>query len=115
MNKKIKVNDPTSNINGTSLIGYVKTTYANLVEKLGEPETDFDKSTAHWSLEAPDGTVATIYDWKNWTTPQGEYEWHIGGHYNNKGKALLLVEFATDYVPISDESRDWSPYGGGND
>jgi hypothetical protein len=99
MNKKIKVNDLTSNINGTSLIGYVKTTYANLVEQLGEPERGWDKSTAHWSVEASDGTVATIYDWKTDFTPEYEYEWHIGGHYNNKAKALLLVEICTNTIP----------------
>ena len=90
MNKKIKINTNDINFNCTSLKGYVSTTYDKLVEVLGEPITDIEKSTAHWNIEAPDGTVATIYDWKEWTTPRGEYEWHIGGHSE---KALLLVEF----------------------
>jgi hypothetical protein len=113
MNKKIKINDRTSDINGTSLVGYVKTTYANLVDKLGEPETDYDKSTAHWTIEASDGTVATVYDYKEWTTPQDEYHWHIGGH--NQAKALLLVEIVTDVIPVTEQSLAWNPYGGGND
>jgi hypothetical protein len=113
MNKKIKINDRTSNFNMSSLQGYVKTTYAHLVEKLGEPETDFDKSTAHWTLEAPDGTVATIYDYKEYTTPLGEYYWHVGGH--NRTKALLLVEIATDVIPVTEQARQWNPYGGGRD
>jgi len=113
MNKKIKINDRTSDINGTSLVGYVKTTYANLVDKLGEPETDYDKSTAHWIIEASDGTVATVYDYKGWTTPQDEYHWHIGGR--NQSKALLLVEICTDIIPITDAERHWNCYGGGND
>ena len=99
MNKKIKVNDPTSNINGTSLIGYVKTTYANLVEQLGESETGWDKSTAHWTIESSDGTVATIYDWKTSDVPTGEYHWHIGGHYKQKSNALLLVGIVTNAIP----------------
>ena len=69
MNKKIKVNTNDIDCNGTSLVGYVTTTYATLVKELGEPHTDFDKSTAHWNIQAPDGTVATIYDYKEYTTP----------------------------------------------
>jgi hypothetical protein len=113
MNKNFKVNDRTNNINGTSLVGYVFTTYANLVEKLGEPETDWDKSTAHWSIQSPDGTVATIYDWKNWTTPQDEYHWHVGGHYPTP--ALGLVELVTGANTVRDIDRAWYPWGGGND
>lgn len=112
MNKKIKVNTNDINFNGTSLVGYVNTTYAKLVEELGEPSCDFEKSTAHWNIQAPDGTVATIYDWKNWSTPTDEYEWHIGGHSE---KALLLVEFILGITPTDIYSTPWNPYGGGND
>ena len=90
MNKKIKVNTNDINFNDTSLMGYVSTTYDKLVEVLGEPCTDFEKSTAHWNIQAPDGTVATVYDWKEWSTPMNEYNWHIGGHSET---ALLLVAF----------------------
>ena len=31
------------------------------------------------ALEFADGTVATIYDWKEYETPMGLYSWHIGG------------------------------------
>lgn len=96
MNKKIKINSPGTNINGTCLQGYVTTTYANLVKELGEPQDDMDKSNAHWVVEAPNGTVATIYDYKRSSTPWGEYDWHIGG----KGEsALLLVEFLLGIQP----------------
>jgi len=101
MNKKIKVNDVTSNINGTSLIGYVTTTYTNLVANLGEPERDWDKSTAMWIVEASDGTVCTIYDWKTDYTPTCEYRWHIGGRYDRKAKALLLAEIVTNEIPVA--------------
>jgi DNA-binding ferritin-like protein len=33
-------------------------------------------------LEFEDGTVATIYDWKEYQTPMGLYHWHIGGRNN---------------------------------
>ena len=98
MNKKIKINENDINFNCTCLQGYVTTTYNVLVKELGEPITDIEKSTAHWNIEAPDGTVATIYDWKNWTTPLGEYEWHVGGH---GPKALLLVEFLLGLKPAA--------------
>ena len=101
MNKKIKINDVTSNINGTSLVGYVRTTYTNLVANLGEPETGWDKSTTHWTIEASDGTVCTIYDWKTDFTPQCEYDWHIGGRYERKSKALLLAEIVTNTTPVA--------------
>jgi hypothetical protein len=89
-------------VNGTSLKGFVKTTYADLVEKFGEPTyTSGDKTTAEWNLEFrvdEDGVTeyitATIYDWKKCTTPMGEYEWHVGG-YNMD--ALYVIEKALGY------------------
>jgi len=65
---------------GTSLQGYVTAYYHELVEVFGEPDlTNGDKVTAEWCLEFEDGTVATIYDWKEYETPMGSYRWHIGG------------------------------------
>ena len=110
----IKINDFNSNFNGTSLIGYVKTSYDKIVEKLGEPQTDFDKSTAHWTLEDKrTGTVATLYDWKNHSTPTDSYDWHIGG---KDMKALQLIEEALGEVTaIPVHLKSWNPFGGGND
>jgi hypothetical protein len=68
-----------ANVNGTSLQGYVKAYYHELVERFGEPEYGGDKTTVEWCLEFEDGTVATIYDWKEYDTPTGSYNWHIGG------------------------------------
>jgi hypothetical protein len=67
-------------VNGTSLQGHITTTYAELVEKFGEP--DFfggDKITVEWALDFEDGTVATIYDWKYGETPMHKTQWNIGG------------------------------------
>ena len=83
-------NDDALNVDGTSLMGYVKTDYATLVEKFGIPtvEDDLDKSTVEWNIEFlaldDDGDEiyipATIYDWKVYGTPMGVYDWHVGGH-----------------------------------
>jgi hypothetical protein len=65
--------------NGTSLQGYVEAHYHQLVAVFGEPEGGGDKTTVEWVLQFADGTVATIYDWKESETPMGLYRWHIGG------------------------------------
>ena len=65
--------------NMTSLQGYVPARYDQLVKVFGEPTDSGDKTTAEWSLQFEDGTVATIYDWKEYKTPMGLYNWHIGG------------------------------------
>jgi hypothetical protein len=68
--------------NGTSLQGYMQAYYHQLVEVFGEPEAGGDKTTVEWCLSFADGTVATIYDWKEYDTPTGLYHWHIGGKNN---------------------------------
>jgi hypothetical protein len=65
--------------NGTHLQGYMSAYYHQLVERFGEPTDSGDKTTAEWCLAFEDGTVATIYDWKEYETPLGLYRWHIGG------------------------------------
>ena len=68
--------------NGTSLQGYVQAHYHQLVAVFGEPQEGGDKTTVEWVLKFADGTVATIYDWKEEQTPEGMYHWHIGGRSN---------------------------------
>lgn len=68
-----------ADVNMTSLQGYMQAYYHQLVEVFGEPEGGGDKTTVEWCLEFEDGTVATIYDWKEYETPMGKYNWHIGG------------------------------------
>ena len=72
----------TSAANGTHLVGYIATTHADLVETFGTPTfaDSGDKVTCEWVLVFADGTVATIYDYKEYATPYGMYQWHIGGH-----------------------------------
>lgn len=75
--------------NGTSLKGYVDTTYQQLVDLFGKPSPgDEYKVDAEWVLLGEDGTVATIYNWKNGYNYCGNAgvplysmrNWHIGGH-----------------------------------
>lgn len=83
---------PSKKITGTSLQGYVFTTYNQLVEIFGLPHKHgSDKTTVEWGFQFADGTVATIYDWKTNCTPKSAYDWHIGG---NSKKAVLLIEEA---------------------
>jgi hypothetical protein len=87
-----------ANPNMTSLKGEFPITYAELVEIFGTPKhgpnADRDKTTCEWALTFEDGTVATIYDYKTGWTPQGLYEWHIGGHdadaYTHVVDAIIL-------------------------
>lgn len=89
-----------ANINGTSLKGYIKTTYAKLFDVFGEPyrgpDDAGDKVTCEWRIQFDDGTIATIYDWKLDSTPFEEYRWHIGGHDMD---AVDRVLAAMDPIP----------------
>jgi hypothetical protein len=88
-----KVNSNNTSVNGTSLKGYITTTYETLTNLLGPSleGSDDDKTTAEWTLEFDDGTVATIYDWKTGSTPTNLHNWHIGGKTH---RAVELVEKA---------------------
>jgi hypothetical protein len=74
--------------NGTHLQGYVRAYYHELVEVFGAPEGGGDKTTVEWALKFEDGTVATIYDWKEYETPMGSYDWHIGGKSKQAVRAV---------------------------
>ena len=88
-----KVANDSKIANGTSLRGYITTTYNQLVEKLGEPRRTCGdgKVTAEWILEFEDQSVATIYDWKANETPMGIYKWNVGGKSSNAVKQAAMV------------------------
>ena len=76
------------NINMTSLQGYITIDYDKLIDVFGKPNMgDEYKIDAEWELEFEDGTVATIYNWKNGKnylgvegTPVDDItDWHVGG------------------------------------
>lgn len=81
-----------------SLTGYINTTYATLVAKLGEPirydwhETD-GKVRVEWIITVVtefDASVVAIYDWKSAQPIEEITEWNVGG---NTIAARDLAEF----------------------
>lgn len=89
-------------IDETCLQGEIRVTYNRLVEVLGEPNCDGDgyKVQKEWMIKFEDGTVATIYDWKEGENYNGHGQgthytnvtnWHVGGH---KPASLYRVQEA---------------------
>lgn len=72
-------------LGGTSFYGSTITaTVADLMNVLGAPDCtgdSQDKVQNEWELELEDGTVFSVYDWKEYRryTDTEEIEWHIGG------------------------------------
>ena len=92
--------EKTTNVGGTFLRGYIKASYDQLVKTFGEPhdpDGDNYKTDVEWAFEFADGTVATLYNWKNGKNYLGAeglelndiYEWHVGG-FSEKAVAKLL-------------------------
>ena len=102
----------TIEANGTHLQGNVGATYQELVEVFGEPirhESDgtthmSNKVDAEWRISFEDGTVATIYNYKNGLNYLGAEGkrvtqismWNVGGYDE---RAVTLV---------NDEVIDWT-------
>jgi hypothetical protein len=67
---------------GSSLQGYLPkpTTFEELAGMLGEPLPAGDKTLAEWVVRFGDGTVATVYDYKNrGMRREALVSWHVGG------------------------------------
>lgn len=81
-------NDADVTTSGTHLQGYISTSYSKLRGLFGESQSwDGYKTDWEWNIEFEDGTVATIYNWKNGpnygaheVTPDMIKEWHVGGY-----------------------------------
>lgn len=95
-------NDQQIDTNGSSLIGEVDAGYDELCNLFGAPTGgDGYKVDAEWAVLFDDGTVATIYNWKNGKNYEGENglpveeirDWHIGGF---KDQAETNVQIALD-------------------
>ena len=95
------LNDRNPKIFGTFLQGYIHADYMDMVNLFGEPGAgDEYKIDAEWALEFQDGTIATIYNYKdgiNYNGPEGTptaeiTEWHIGG------KSQRAVELVTQLL-----------------
>jgi hypothetical protein len=96
-------NDKEVNTGGTSLVGTIDINFNKLFEVFGEPTgSDGYKSDAEWEIEFEDGTVGTIYNWKDGINYNGDdgtpteeiTHWHIGGNSKeviSKIKSVLFV------------------------
>lgn len=110
-------NTPGANISwrvtqGSSFRGYVDTTYDKLVEVFGPGllNPDEDKVQVEWGIRFVDGTVATIYDWKEGpgyrkdpVKYQNVTHWHIGGLRNDHPKAVHQVHEALGLIANPDK------------
>ncbi len=87
----------TIDISGTCRQSQLLATIDQLIAAFGEPEHPWcSKTDWHWSIEFPDGTIATIYNWKNGPSYTGDDSirafdietWSVGGR---DSRALDLV------------------------
>lgn len=85
---KVKV-APWQEVNGSHLQGYIDISFDELIERLGEPhDENGDKVQAEWALKFEDGTIATIYDYKEFRRVENVTHWHIGGHSRDAVTAI---------------------------
>ena len=88
--------------NGTSFHNHTFTaTVDDLRNVLGQPQFESndgeDKNNFDWIMETQDGTVFTVYDWKEYRRLAEDevIEWHIGGRSGaDTEKALLEIREA---------------------
>jgi hypothetical protein len=74
--------DADIDVNFTSLQGYIQATRAQLEKVFGIADCQIgDRTTTEWQVQFENGTVATLYDWKEERAPgmTESYNWHIGG------------------------------------
>tara|TARA_B110001450_G_scaffold174788_1_gene163164 strand:+ start:107 stop:466 length:360 start_codon:yes stop_codon:yes gene_type:complete len=96
-------------VGGTSLQGYITTTYDTLLELFGKPtymDADpYAKVNCEWVLNVKyfeeegmedfdyDYETVTIYNWKDGHVPLNECSWHVGGKsYMASEIAQLIVD-----------------------
>lgn len=94
-------NEEPIDINGTFGQGTIYAEYNQIVRAFGRPTDKFDdyKCDAEWHVRFDNGTVASIYNWKNGQNYLGEdgtptrniTHWSIGG---SSSSAVQLVKQA---------------------
>jgi len=113
MTRFITINDATSgHADGTCLRGHIMCNYEDIVECFGEPEDlkgtlGDGKVDVQWTILFGDGTVATIYNWKNGPMycgidgdpPEHIKRWNVGG---KSYRALEHVASSIEGSSISD-------------
>lgn len=80
-------------INGSCYQGIIQADFDTMVEIFGEPSIDEEgyKVRVEWLLQFDDGTVATIYDWKEDCHYTKVTDWHIGG-FDKKAVELVTAK-----------------------
>lgn len=82
---------PDADANGTSFHGTVlNELYAGLVGRLGMPHCSYgpdDKVQYEWVFTGPDGSVVTLYDWKQYGISRPS-QWHVGGRSKKSTEAF---------------------------
>ena len=116
MTKKYNDNDihkinMVFNTSGTSGKGSFICEYKTLVKVLGQPLKGSDdfKTQAEWDIIYKDGTITTIYDWKQGKGYLGEegiepkevIEWNVGGNEETKSLEHLKDLFISKGYGIS--------------
>ena len=102
--------EASENVGGTSLQGYIKASYEQLLQTFGAPNStlcDNYKTDVEWAFKFADGTVATLYNWKNGKNYLGDeglelndiYEWNVGG-FNDKAVSRLLEQLRSHQKKI---------------
>lgn len=97
---------PDVKTSGTSLQGFIETTYHDLSSVLGDPAfiEDYpeEKVSCQWQIELDNGSVCTIYSWKTGgRVPFGPYNWHVGAHRPEVFDELLeaLEDAGIEVIP----------------
>ena len=116
-------NDHAININETFGVGQIECTYETLISVFGPPLKDgFDdyKCDAEWHIQFADGSVASIYNWKNGYNylgsagiPTNQIKlWNVGGkdkHALDRIKSSIMefthVEKATQDIGVPVQAR----------
>jgi len=86
---------------GSHGIGVIEASYNMIKTAFGDPcGSDDYKVQVEWAIQFEDGTIATIYDWKQGDLYNGEgngthfskvEEWHVGGFNDNAELRVLEV------------------------
>lgn len=110
-NPKILTLTETRKAAGTHLVGQINSSFSALRNTFGEPHLHTEsggKTDADWVLEFYDGTIATIYNWKDGYNYLGSDEgtdvyyienWSIGG-FNSSAVTRVNSALATSNKPM---------------
>lgn len=97
----------TVSVDGTCLQGYISVSYKKLVQTFGQPEEgDGYKVDAEWLIEFDDGTVATVYNWKNGKNYCGSSGSYVGQitNWNVGGKSKAAVDKVCQVLGVKADS-----------